>query len=277
MKNEKKIQKSSAGKTGHGINPEAALTGIVLLFAAIQLFGLVRSGIYLNYVTPRMKPYLYGLSALLFLWAMMTARQLFVPRYHVHLSKVLFLLLPVLLVSIMPGEVEGSSLMRGTENLSDETAESYTVADSGLSSETESSETESPEASETLPGLDEAAKRITIANEDYYDWMVEMDMNYQKYVGYTVQMQGFVYRDEQLQTQGDLAVVRLSMWCCAADLTPMGFLVNSAEASEFSDDEWVMATGTLTVNEDATAIILEEARLQTAQEPEESFVYPTYY
>ena len=295
MQNKKNKRQDAAGKKGRGINPEAVLTCLVLLFAAAQLFGLVRSGTYLNYVTPRMKPYLYGLSVLLFLWAMMAARQLFVPRYHVQLSKPLFLLLPVLLISIMPGKVEGSSLMRGTENFTVQTLEDKKVSeqkqspsylaetevtsdtDSGVASETETSETETTETkiSEELPGLDEVAKRITIANEDYYDWMMEMDMNYQKYIGYTVQMEGFIYRDEQIQ--GDCAVMRLSMWCCAADLTPLGFIVKSAEAAGFADDEWVTVTGIFTVNEDATSIILDEAEIEPAEEPAESFVYPTYY
>ena len=50
---------------------------------------------------------------------------------------------------------------------------------------------------------------------------------YEKYEGYTVVMKGFVYRDPDIQKKCDFALVRLSMWCCAADLSPMSFLMDS--------------------------------------------------
>ena len=311
------VRDDTVKKKGHGINMEAALTMIVLFFAAVQISILVSSGLYLNYVTPRMKPYLYGLAVLLFVWAITTAGNLFVPRYRMQLSKPLCLMVPVLLLMIMPGKVEGSSLMKGTEAFSIQTFEKAETLGSGQRAGTEtydssdsgnipeqgtpepyrSPDSENVSAQETsgaysdpgsesvseqeisavLPGLDETAKTITIADEDYYDWMMEMDMNYQKYIGYTVRMQGFVYRDERVQSQGDCAVVRLSMWCCAADLTPMGFIVRSTGAAAFPDDSWVTVTGTFTVNQDETAVILDAAEINAAQEPEETFVYPTYY
>lgn len=278
----------SSKPKGIGINLEAALTGAVLLFAAVQLLTLVRTGAYLNYVTPRMKPYLYGLSVLMLLWAILTGRQLFSPRYQVRLSKPLFLLLPMLLMTVMPGEARGSSLIRDADadsfrvqtveeqgRLAEEGIE--TLEQTGADTDTSSDTDAASEAWGALPGLDEAGKSITIADDNYYDWIMEISMNYQNYIGYTVRMKGFVYRGEDLLSQADFALVRLSMWCCSADLTPLGFLIQPEQEAAFSNDAWVTVTGTLSVNEDETAIVLHAKDIQPAQEPEEPFVYPSYF
>ena len=42
------------------------------------------------------------------------------------------------------------------------------------------------------------------------------------------------------------------MWCCAADLTPMGFLINAEKGDQFQDNEWVTVKGTLGITGDGT-------------------------
>ena len=54
---------------GRGINLQAGTECICLLLFGYLIFHLTYSGEYLNYVTPRMKPYLYGLSVLMVIWA----------------------------------------------------------------------------------------------------------------------------------------------------------------------------------------------------------------
>ena len=48
---------------GKGINLQVLTECICYLLFGYLLFQLTFSGGYLNYVTPRMKPYLYGMSA----------------------------------------------------------------------------------------------------------------------------------------------------------------------------------------------------------------------
>ena len=64
---------------GKGINLQVLTECICYLLFGYLLFQLTYSGGYLNYVTPRMKPYLYGMSALMFLWAVFTGRYLLTP------------------------------------------------------------------------------------------------------------------------------------------------------------------------------------------------------
>lgn len=48
---------------GKGINVQVLTECICYLLFGFLLFHLTYSGRYLNYVTPRMKPYLYGMAA----------------------------------------------------------------------------------------------------------------------------------------------------------------------------------------------------------------------
>ena len=127
-----------------------------------------------------------------------------------------------------------------------------------------------------LNGLDEAEKTITIADEDYYTWMYELSNFYEKYEGYTIVMKGFVYRAPDIQKKCDFALVRLSMWCCAADLTPIGFLVDSDSEVTFKDDDWVTVTGTFGISEHEESLILKAQSIEVSRKPEEVYVYPCF-
>lgn len=127
-----------------------------------------------------------------------------------------------------------------------------------------------------LNGMDEASKTITIADEDYYTWMYELSNFYEKYEGWTVVMKGFVYRDPETDEKCDFALVRLAMWCCAADLSPMGFLVYSDDAAEFKEDDWVIVKGTLGITEDGNSITLTAQSVEAGEKPEEEYVYPYF-
>lgn len=304
-------------KKGKGLNLQALTECVCYLAFAAFLFYLVRSGQYLNYVTPRMKPYLYGMSVLMLLWMAEKGRFLLEPIYQVNLARCMIFLIPMLL--LMPSAQGNSSdmmgyygssgfLASGKQNVSgkSETEETGTGGDTGEmqiplettgQDDTENFETDdTSEASADqyldktedeaalkqstpwyeLTGMDEASKTIQISDEDYYTWMYELSNSYEKYAGWTVSIKGFVYRDPELENSCDFAVVRLAMWCCAADLSPMGFLVYSDEASEFPDDTWVTVTGTLGITEDGNSITLQAQKIEAAEKPEEEYIYPYF-
>ena len=56
------------------VNIQALVECTCYLIFGILLFYLTYSGKYLKYVTPRMKPYLYGLSVLMFIWTLAEGR-----------------------------------------------------------------------------------------------------------------------------------------------------------------------------------------------------------
>ena len=101
---------------GRGINLQAGTECICLLLFGYLIFHLTYSGEYLNYVTPRMKPYLYGLSVLMVIWAASEGRYLLAPQYKAKLARSFVLILPALMLSVhlpAPGE---SSMAKSYDN-----------------------------------------------------------------------------------------------------------------------------------------------------------------
>lgn len=261
-------------KKGKGLNLQALTECVCYLAFAAFLFYLVRSGQYLNYVTPRMKPYLYGMSVLMLLWMAEKGRFLLEPVYQVNLARCMIFLIPMLLI-MMPSAQGNSSDMMGYYG-----NQNYKTNNTSENQYLDKAEDEAALKQSTpwyeLTGMDEASKTIQISDEDYYTWMYELSNSYEKYAGWTVSIKGFVYRDPELENSCDFAVVRLAMWCCAADLSPMGFLVYSDEASEFPDDTWVTVTGTLGITEDGNSITLQAQKIEAAEKPEEEYIYPYF-
>lgn len=301
---------------GKGMNLQVLTECVCYLIFGGLLFYLTSSGGYLNYVTPRMKPYLYGMSFLMFLWAAVSGRYILTPQYRIRLARSFVFIIPILLLAFRPAPSESSMVgayqnsniaaaagngggqMAGgsgqqpppggqvplpssagseTESSASDSGQETTAArDSGSQADTTSQSGGDGNAWYTLSGLDTAAKTITISDDDYYTWMYELSSAYEKYIGYTVVIKGFIYRDSDILKKGDFALVRLSMWCCSADLTPMGFIVKSDKKVDFKDDDWVTVKGKLGISADGNSITLEAQSIQAAEKPKQEYIYPYF-
>lgn len=80
------------------VNIQALVECTCYLIFGILLFYLTYSGKYLKYVTPRMKPYLYGLSVLMFIWTLAEGRFLLIPRYKARIARSFIFIIPILLM-----------------------------------------------------------------------------------------------------------------------------------------------------------------------------------
>lgn len=297
---------------GKGINPEAFTECACYLVFGVLLFRLIYTGEYLNYVTPRMKPYLYGLSGLMILWAAINGKKLFQPKYKSRLHHCLVLIVPILLLAAPPAPPAAGSMIKTygganiplapsesaqTAALSEDTRASASYEEYGWDGSLEKPDTSADGSLEApgdsvdgsggqqsgeeaagdsgLSGLDEAARTITIADEDYYDWMNELGYNAEKYQGYTITMKGFVFLDLEGRRESEFALVRLSMWCCSADLSPMGLIVNRDGDFPFKENDWVTVTGKVQVADGYPSIKAE--KIEAAQKPEQEYIYPNYY
>ena len=287
---------------GKGINIQALTETACYLIFGILLFRLTFTGGYLSYVTPRMKPYLYGLSAIMVLWAAMGAGRIFRPKYRVRLFHCLVLGIPIFILAVPPVPPEGSAAVKNFSNASipgssPERAGSGYDSFSAQESEENETEDEQPDYSADydgqtedgqqaqnqqpellkgtgLNGIDEKAKTITIADNDYYAWMTELGANADKYQGYTVTMKGFVFLDLENRQENEFALVRLSMWCCSADMSPMGLMADDLKGLGFKENDWVTVTGKLLVKDGYPTI--EAETIVASEKPEQEYVYPYY-
>lgn len=234
-------------------------------FAGI-IFYLLKSGKYLNYVTPRMGPYFYFTLILMVIWAFTDINRLFRPQYQIRLPHCLVLLIPVLILFMPHSTVSTSDLMRNysvsqiQENLSGKSisgnqnspgpGSDYNFL-SGEPMENTSQESAPPqkEFSDVLPGLDEKLKTITVSNDDFGFWVSEINMNPQKYVSYKIKMTGFVYTDPDTLQKDEFMTSRLLMTCCVADLSPLGLICKYDKTPQLKSNSWVTVEGILLTSE----------------------------
>ena len=75
-------------------------------------------------------------------------------------------------------------------------------------------------------------------------------MHMEEYEGYTITITGYVLKDTKAYGENELAVARLAMTCCVADLAPAGILCDYSQAKSLNENSWVNVEGTLTLNYD---------------------------
>lgn len=106
----------------------------------------------------------------------------------------------------------------------------------------------------------------------YYE-EISKDLN--KYIGKTVQLSGFVYKEEGF-SNNQLVISRFLVTHSPDDADIVGFLSEFNEASTLSEDTWIEATGTLEkTNYNGSELPqLKITSWKKIDEPDESYVYP---
>lgn len=174
-------------------------------------------------------------------------------------------------------EIEDNSITDNSNTDSSETEEQSNVANSGSNDSSLDSENEPADVNPQLSGLDIQAKKITVSDEEFYQWISEFYENYDQYEGYEVSIKGMKYQDDSISGD-EFAIVRLAMVCCAADLVPCGPLCQYDKTDELQDDTWYTVTGTLG-NETVDGqmeIKFNINRVEESSAPDEPYIYPYY-
>jgi uncharacterized repeat protein (TIGR03943 family) len=91
-------------------------------------------------------------------------------------------------------------------------------------------------------------------------------------VGKTVEVVGQLLSGS---TNDEFKLVRMFMWCCAADARPIYVSVEHSSLGDVSDLEWVKVTGTAEFSTDKgeTLVLLRANSVETTDPPEEAMLY----
>jgi putative membrane protein len=263
-------------------NPQMFLETLTCFVFACLLLYLTISGKYLNYLTPRMRPYLYFAAVVLLVWAASGASRVFSARRLPRCAHCAVLLIPALLIALPHRALGASDASFGY--ITGGLTSSSTNADAGTSDadapgvpaspEDADLEIASPQAAPELAGLDAVNRRITINDTDYYLWICEIYDNLDVYVGFTVSVTGYVLREPDVTGEDEFIPARLMMACCAADLVACGLVCRYDGAAQLADGDWVTVEGVL---EKGKYMEYDEARIAAVSvrpaDPIESFVY----
>jgi uncharacterized repeat protein (TIGR03943 family) len=128
---------------------------------------------------------------------------------------------------------------------------------------------------EELP-YDINASEITLEDDDFGLWYLDISEHPEKYAGKTMIFKGQVYRNRTFP--GDAFVPsRKAMTCCADDIARIGFMCHDAKASEYATDSWVKVTVKVKTQKsrkhEGDYPVLYADKIEPADPPAEEIVY----
>ncbi|MFC4775545.1 TIGR03943 family putative permease subunit [Paenibacillus sp. GCM10023252] len=115
---------------------------------------------------------------------------------------------------------------------------------------------------------------INVSDKQFIETLTTLDLYRRPLIGKTVELTGFVYREEAMPSN-QFVVSRFAMNCCSADALPYGVIVELDNAARYADDQWVRVSGILgtTTYQENEVIKLDVTTIQQAIAPESPYVY----
>lgn len=118
---------------------------------------------------------------------------------------------------------------------------------------------------------------IQVPEDLYIETLTTLDLYADSFVGKTIELTGFVYRDEDM-SEKQFVIGRFAVQCCSADASPYGLLVQYDKANLYPTDQWIKLTGTIgkTVYNGVDLMIITAQKIQKIETPKELYVSPNY-
>ncbi|MFY4775029.1 TIGR03943 family putative permease subunit [Metabacillus sp. RGM 3146] len=261
------------------------LKGIFLLGFALLWIKLLITGNILNFIAPRMIPFI-SFSALAFF--LLGTIQLFLrdssdhaehdcncgSSHHQRTSFTKSILIyaiflaPLLIGFLFPDQTLGSS---GAANKGIQYGRAKETPKDIHQKVKPPKQTSSPKnATEDLL----SKSSVVLTDDTFIPILDEMESHIDRYVGKEVQLTGFVYRDPKFN-HNQLVVARYAISCCIADASVYGLMAESSKASHFKDDSWVKVKGILkkTVFDHSKIPMLQIQSVTALPKPKNPYLY----
>ncbi|WP_227935061.1 TIGR03943 family putative permease subunit [Alkalihalobacillus deserti] len=118
---------------------------------------------------------------------------------------------------------------------------------------------------------------IVVTEENYLDMMTVLDLHIDRFIGKTIEIVGFVYREPEL-ADDQLVVARFGMTCCVADSSVYGTMISTDDADQYENDTWVRVTGVLdkTDYHDFQIPLIKLKEIEVVEQPKSPYVYPRF-
>ncbi|NBD25688.1 TIGR03943 family putative permease subunit [Paenibacillus glycinis] len=119
--------------------------------------------------------------------------------------------------------------------------------------------------------------KIVMSDEWFIEKLQAMNTFVDNFQGKTLQITGFVYREDGLPAN-QLIIGRMAMTHCIADISPYGIIAEADNAASFANDTWVTITGTLskTTSHEMPVIKLMIQSTEPASAPSIPYIYPDW-
>ncbi|WP_373230291.1 TIGR03943 family protein [Cohnella sp.] len=116
---------------------------------------------------------------------------------------------------------------------------------------------------------------VKVEEKQFIETLTTIDLFRTAFIGKTIQISGFVYRENTMGAQ-QFGVSRFAINCCSADASPYGVMVKFGRANTLETDEWVTVTGKLetTMYNDIEIIQINVNKVVKITPPDEPYVSP---
>jgi putative membrane protein len=253
------------------INLEALLRLIIIFGMAIIIFKALITGEIRNYVHPRINIYLWISIFTLIIIGIFMLPSLFKPKHATYIFPYLIILFPIITACIVSNTtVSASSISNGSSTYDSMSSSSYN------STQNQPQYFNSVQAKVNIDAIapkQQDGMRV-IEDKDFAVWYLELNDNMDKYEGETVRFKAQVFRTTAF-AKNEFVPSRLTMVCCAADMQPVGFLCRYDNAQEFKNDEWIMVTAKIKIEEyqGEKMPILYPSEITKTEKPKNEYVY----
>ncbi|ARK29477.1 TIGR03943 family putative permease subunit [Halalkalibacter krulwichiae] len=122
-----------------------------------------------------------------------------------------------------------------------------------------------------------AQDHIIVTEENYLDMMTVLDLQLEHFIGKTIEIVGFVYREPEFEDD-QLVVARFGMTCCVADASVYGTMIQAEEASQLENDTWVRVTGVIdqTNYYEYRIPLVQLTEIEVVEQPDSPYVFPRF-
>ena len=273
-------------------NFNAVYYSIIYLAMIITIGYLLYSGHYLNFLTPKSTKYMIFMLVVMIIFMIFEIVQIFNYTKTVNLLSSLVLLIPIglsyspnlsidinslssgydinnLIQSASTGYVNGNSTYQG-ESLT------FTIQEKKDISINEANSYNSFMNRKEPSGIDKTNKTITVSDEEFYDWVTRIFANQNEYIGYTIKINGKVFKSSEFMNENQFVPCRLLMSCCVADTVPAGLIANYSNVSSLNPGDWVEVTGKIVLGEynGQKGPIIDVTNISEGHKPKYEYVYP---
>lgn len=276
-----------------------SVQAVILLLLAFFLAHLVKKDTLHYYLAPQMEKWIPWCPIALGFMAVFTGYRVIAPQISAlcdcehqipssFLRKIAvygLLVFPITLGSLLPHRSLGSA-SASTKGFSLTVLNTSTTSShhrvSATSSEGEGKIFEAPDEFNqefaSLATLLYAKPHINVTPAIFSEIIGAIELFKHDFVGKSILLTGFVFRDEQIAQAGNgFAVGRFLVLCCTADARPFGILIQSPPRSNLTlhQDTWITVSGTIDVKSlnNQEIITINAKQISLVPEPREPYVY----
>lgn len=249
------------------INLNCLVKAATLLLIIAALLVLIVTGKIQLYLHPKMFVFLYVALVFLALMFFSLLPQLFKEGREGLKPVYLAFIIPILLgLGSAPGALEQNvSEKKGVMVSKDTTLYSQNEAEIGSEKS----------GNANLPSAKEG-KALVLNSDNFLSVLDQLFEEPDKFVGNRLIISGFAYKADSFN-EGQFAIARLTISCCAADAAMVGLFCSGGELSSFEDEKWYEVDGVLSTTKmgERTIPLLEITGAKAIEKPENVYVYQT--